>query len=278
MAINFQFTFNGYTFGGIGSDVQILEANGIQDLPDLRTTDATRGYQDGMLYGRDFLNGRTVELKLLVVGGTNPFSTNIANLLAATAITGQNATLSWQFPGEVAKQITCRVRRRQLPIDVNYQYNYAEVVIQFFAADPRIYSQTTKAIGANLPTASGGAIFNATFPLTFGVAGSGNTAVCANNGNTTTYPVFTITGPVTNPRVTCGTSSLEVDVTLTSTDTLTIDTMNRTILLNNSASRRNALNASSAWFALPPGSNLVSYTASAYTTSTLTVSYSDAYL
>ena len=44
----YQFSFNGFSFGGAGSVYQIESVDGLEGLPGIRTQDDNRGYNDGM--------------------------------------------------------------------------------------------------------------------------------------------------------------------------------------------------------------------------------------
>ena len=68
---NYVFGFNGWLFGGPGQGVQVLEIDGLEDLPDVRVQDDSRGYQDGQFTGRDFFQGRHVTFQLQVMNDAN---------------------------------------------------------------------------------------------------------------------------------------------------------------------------------------------------------------
>ena len=80
-----------------------------------------------------------------------------------------------------------------------------------------------------------------------------------NAGNYPSYPVFTITGPVTNPTVTLQSTGeyFTVTTTLASTDTLVIDMKAGTVILNGTATRYGSVAIGSTWFAITPGSQSI---------------------
>ena len=45
---NYQFAWNGFSFGGAGSPYQITNADGIKNLPSIRNQDDTQGFNDGI--------------------------------------------------------------------------------------------------------------------------------------------------------------------------------------------------------------------------------------
>lgn len=144
-----------------------------------------------------------------------------------------------------------------------------------------------------------GASFPLTFPIAFGAVSPSGVNV-TNNGNSTVWPIFTITGPVTNPAVINGslTSTPELlfvnptqsSYTVLAGDQLVVNTdpKARTILYyvggvasgSAGASRTNWLVQPAGWFGLPPGVTLVQYRSSdgAPTASTLAIAFSSAYV
>ena len=72
----YTFAFNGWLFGGPGQGVQVLNIDGLEDVPTLRTQDESRGYSDGQFSGRDFLNGRSIVTTLQIMSDSvNPMQT-----------------------------------------------------------------------------------------------------------------------------------------------------------------------------------------------------------
>jgi hypothetical protein len=72
---------------------------------------------------------------------------------------------------------------------------------QFYAEDPRAYSQTlTTATGAVLSAASGGMTFPERMPITFSASGGGTVAF-TNNGNRPTPVALRIYGRCVNPQI-----------------------------------------------------------------------------
>jgi hypothetical protein len=290
------FAFNGWLFGGVdGGGVQVLSIEGLEDLPTLRTQDEGRGYADGMFTGRDFLNGRTITMVLQVMGAgaaaATQFQTYMANvrqyLLSQTTGTGVlqiylpkvNPT---SYTALGVQRVNARVRRRAVRIDPNYTYGRAEVTVEFFCPDPRIYADTATTSSLN-PTGGNFRTYSAnrTYNLAYNVAGSGTTsATVTNNGNYETWPVFTISGACTNPRITNVTTGQYLTfpaVTLGASDTLVVNTDLKTVTLNGGAAR-NLLGNGSQWFSLPAQTpTTVLYTV-ASGSGLCNLSYRDAYI
>jgi hypothetical protein len=83
----YQFAWNGFSFGGAGSPYQITNADGIKNLPLIRNQDDTQGFNDGMFSGRDFLGGRTVTLTVLTLSGNPVVPVSTATATGSGVIT-----------------------------------------------------------------------------------------------------------------------------------------------------------------------------------------------
>lgn len=143
-----------------------------------------------------------------------------------------------------------------------------------------------------------GATFPLTFPIAFGaVAPSGVTVT--NNGNTTVWPVFTITGPVTNPAIVNGTLSSAPELVFSNPSQTSYTVMAGDQMVVNTqpggqyvlyyvggvasgsvgSSRMSWLVSGSTWWGLAPGSTLVQFRSSdaAPTGATLGIEWASAY-
>lgn len=134
---------------------------------------------------------------------------------------------------------------------------------QFYAEDPRAYSQTeTAVIGTPLSAASGGQMFPMRFPFTF-TPSSGGVAACVNAGNRPTPAVFRIYGYLANPSLELVESRQRIVLNGavaegTFIDIGTTGSGERYIRLGGVTSRNNFLNsAASDWFELPKGTSTV---------------------
>ena len=295
LGTNYVFAFNGWLFGGPGQGVQILDIDGLEDLPDLRVQDDNRGYQDGMFTGRDFLDGRYITMHLQIMSDANAsmftylqqLKTNISSQQYGTGI------LQFTLPGRSLQRVNARVRKRTIVIDPNYTYGKALASVQFFCPDPRVYDdalQTTTLstfgeLGRTYGTSPSYSGF--TYGASPYLGWSYDTLISGfapryanltNDGNTASYPNITIYGPCTNPSVTQGGNFLTIQTTLADTDVLTINTLDRTIERNGIPSR-NLLTTASRWFNLAPGTSTVGYSAaSATSASTAIFTWRNAYI
>ena len=258
---NYEFAFNGWLFGGPGQGVQVLEVSGLEDLPELRVQDDTRGFQDGMFRGRDFLSGRTVSFTLQVMNDSaGTMQTYLAELKANLQFQQSGTgTLQFQLPGRALQRLSARVRRRALKIDPDYTYGRSYATVEFFCPDPRIYDDTETLIGLN-PTSQVGRVYDRTYNLVY-TSPSGSTssfATASNAGNVTVYPVITLTGAMTSPIVVNSTTgqSIPISLTMSAADTLVIDPDLRSVTYNGLPARNLVSNAAQ-WFGFPPGNTTI---------------------
>ena len=280
---NYSFAFNGFVFGGANSPFQVLQVEGLESLPTLRVQDANRGYLDGMFSGRDFLSGRTIIIRMLVLSGNGLSAFQNNNLLQANLNPQQTGTTPLQFqlsPADSLQYVNARVRGRKTIIDPEYTYGYVKTDYEFFCPDPRYYDNTTQSQTMTYTTPLG-RTYNRTYNLSYG-GGSSTQSVTVNNaGWTNTYPLLTIYGPVINPVIGNSTTggALNFNYTMAQSDIITVDLQYRTVLLNGNPAR-NLLLGSSSWFAAQPGNNQFYFygTGTTYGITNATVQWNNAYI
>ena len=261
-SVNYRFAFNDFLFGGGDSVYQILKVDGLESLPEIRNQDDNRGYQDGMFTGRDFLGGRTITIEMYVFGDSTFGMQYNLDLLQRNLVPQQQGTglLQFKLPNNAVQRIDARVRRRATSIDIDYSSGRGKAIYEFFCPDPRYYDDTLNTVDITATATPTGRTYDRDYDLDYG--GGANTGIITNAGWATSYPLITITGPATNPRVIDASTGqvILVDYVLQTTDTLVIDTDYRTVTING-VNRRAILNNSSSWFAAPPGTSLYQFQA-----------------
>lgn len=129
---------------------------------------------------------------------------------------------------------------------------------QFFAEDPRAYSQNlTTATGAVLATQGGGHVFPATYPRFYSSSGGG-TVNFTNNGNRPTPPIFRIYGQCVNPQIVNLGTGVRIAIigTVNAGDYLELDASKRTVKLNGTINRQNFYDAAnSTWADMAKGTS-----------------------
>jgi len=277
---NYQFAFNGWLFGGAGQGVQVLSVNGLESQPDLRVQDDIRGYLDGYFSGRDFLNGRTVHFTLQVMNDANGSMQTYLAQLKSYLTPQQTGTGSLQFilPGRSLQLLNARVRKREVVLDHDYVYGRSIAQVELFCPDPRIYDNASRTLSLT-PSSGLGRVYDRIYNLVYNTGVAGNSGTATNDGNTTTFPTFTITGSCVNPVVLNSTTGAAISfvVTMGGNDVLVIDPELRSVTLNG-VSARNLLLNSSTWWGLPPGSTTIGFSAQSNAGATLTASWRNAYI
>jgi hypothetical protein len=181
----------------------------------------------------------------------------MTKLMRASSAMREDATLSWVLSGGHQQQV--RVRRQQpLRFEGAWQKSFQCALV---AEDPRIY-------GVEFKSSQVAAASQQMFP--------------ENKGNTMTYPQFVVYGPGTNPTIWNFSSGHHITInrTLGVSEYLVVDTMTRTLLLNNTANVYGSIDfQETTWFGLEPGVNDVRITYDSFTGSAgLTCQWRDAWL
>jgi len=134
---------------------------------------------------------------------------------------------------------------------------------QFYAEDPRAYSQTlTTATGSTI-TGGSGAVMPEPFPIVFGAVVSGE-AVVNNTGTRPTPSVLRVYGYAASASILLIDTTGKIALTgaVAPGEYLEIDTQERTLNLNGTSPAQNLLDsANTTWFELPKGTSTIRLTA-----------------
>jgi hypothetical protein len=129
--------------------------------------------------------------------------------------------------------------------------------LSLIAPDPNRYSAALNTQSTSRFIPGGGITFPITHPITFAPATASGVLTCNNVGNTDTWPKFTLSGPLTNPRIRLrGGPTLGLEIDLLASQVIEIDSRTRSIFLGN-ASQRSKLSIDSKFFSLPVGGSEV---------------------
>jgi hypothetical protein len=261
--------------------VDIEEARGFDSAP-FRETQRDHEGDDGGFIDAEFEKGRDLALTGTLYSFGASMETYLDDLKDNWGPSPDQIPLYFQAPGVPERLLLVK------PLGVAYDWNalrrLGKASIQFkaFAEDPRIYDSALVSQTANLSaTVYTGFGFNFGFNFGFGgVSVITDAMTVTNTGNRPTPPVFTITGPVTNPRILNDTLSKEMVFTtvLGAGETLVVDAKNKTVRLNGTTNRRNTLVSADSWFYLARGANSIRYRAeSADPVSSLNVQFRPAW-
>lgn len=249
-----QIEFNGLLMGADSTNVEVVSFTPFEQ-PDVRSTDVNRPLDHGMFVGDDYYAGHVITLQGEVWGGWDAMR-SVINAFK----TGGELPIVWQVPTVGKLRALVRVRKRAgLSLDTTFAVaGTSTFAVEMYATDPRVYSNTIKTAQATLAATSSGMTFDATFDLVFG-AGSSPTVSVNNEGTFETRPLIRINGQVDNPSLINETTGKTLAFTgsLAAGDYLDIDFLNRTVLLNGTASRYSWVNDSAGWWTLQPGVNSI---------------------
>lgn len=242
---------------------------------------AGRPGADGEIGGPVFLSGRQV-----IIGGWLTAPDNITLFRAMDRVGSLLAAgdrFDWltvaENDGALSRSLW--VHNGGAPLVAAPQGLSAAWSLSLKGDDPRKLSAVEHTLTTGVFVPSGGFSFDLAFDLSFGSIGNTGRIFAENVGNAPADLTLTLTGPLSNPRVSHTESgrSLGFTIELSAGETLTVTSADRSVLLNGTASRRSTMTNSSEWFTLATGSNtLVFNAASADSGAQLSVSYRDSWV
>jgi len=263
--------------GGLVYDVLKVEGLG---MPEIRLTQQDRDGADGEFVFAQFTRGRTLAISgmLKIPTGANP-EQYLDEYLEAFSPRADDAPFYYKTPGVDQRVIYCRPTAAPVDYDENLNTGYIPFLVQLIAEDPRKYSAGQLSFGpVGLPSTSGGRSFPKVYPKAYGTIATGGTILVTNAGNATSYPVFTITGTVSNPIVSNDTNNtqMQLNVDLSTSDQLVIDTGINSVTLN--GTERADLLIGTEVVYLSGGTNSIRFSANSFTsTGTLRGTYRHAW-
>lgn len=246
---DYQYEFRALLFGH-GTDFQTETVEGILGLPSARTSDTARDEDHGDYPGVDLMPGRTVNIKMNILGTVGDIQEKIALAAKTFQISKRRAFEEFPFvtkrPGQNPRYLWARARRAEFPSNYDTARGKAKGAVQLYATDPRWYSLEESL--ADITIAAAGANEQGNVE-TFGDLEDG------------TFPVIEIEGPCTNPRITNVTDdgrAIRIDVVVPIGQTLVIDTKAKTVFLNG-VDRFDTVRGDNQWWVLLPDDNTVIY-------------------
>lgn len=259
-------------------DVEVV--TGLDNAPYRQTKRDHEGV-DGGFMDAEFEQGRDISIQGILYANNNPIETFLDRLKANWAPSQVLLPLYIYTIETGLRVVYVKPLGCQYDWDALRRLGMAAITFTCYAEDPRIYSGTLQTtiipMGA---TVFSGFSFNLGFNFGFGgVSTTTDGQFVYNVGNRPAPVVMTIAGPMVNPIIMNDTTSsvMQFNITLSSLDTLTIDTQYHTVRLNGTANRRSTL-LTPGWFMLQPdpiagaGANFIRFRG-ASGTGTLTVAY-----
>jgi len=242
------------------------------DAPDLTESAENLVQEDGGVHGDFFHNRRPLTFEGLLLNPQDPTERNTRMLKMTGATNAMRADATLRFQPSGMEMLRTDVRRQNGPrFSGAWQKTFQ---VGLVAEDPRIYSDTvytqqTPASLVGVPPQ--GRAFPETGNIVYGSGDTSGQLFITNSGNTTTYPIISITGPGNFPAVINATSgyTMYFSGALSASDTIVIDTnpLRRTVILNNALSvySRLQFSTSTIW-GLLPGANDIRLTFASFST------------
>jgi hypothetical protein len=257
---DYQFDINGFTFGmgatpaGLASSshVSLTEVTGL-DTPDVYSNVSPRAAAHGAYVTARFLKERVITM----TGRLDTDPTNYASdwyQLRKAFLPVQAATpLTFKLPGYSNQFIYCFPHgARGSMRNVETAVGMVDFIATLVAADPRIYSTSLTTLTLTPAAAAGGVAFPITFPVTFSTSTT-VTGSAPNNGTFGAPITITFYGPLDSPVVTDTVTGnrVSLDYSISTGDTVIVDTLSRTVTLNGSGSIYSALSTDSVFMEIP---------------------------
>lgn len=298
----YQFEYNAQLFGS--GEIRVVSLDPFE-YPDVRLTRQARPTSHGeMILGRR-LGPKTFTAEILVVADSQELLDSKVSLihdavgeqLDLSSGTKGDALLAFRLPwwdGQTSDgnlYIWCQPQRLVDIAEVGNDDSYIKrLLIEFYAADPHVYS-AVKSATVTHSTNTNGWSYARTYDWAYGGANPSNTVNCPNAGNAGTWPTFTVDGPFTavtierNPGSFYDASTMTLNADIAAGESVIIDTRQRKVwfkpLVGSVVSRYYWLEDPSSWFGLEPDPsvNTLKLTANGSDVSTaLTVSWRDAWV
>lgn len=273
-----QFTFN---------DDTAPTENWTMDV-NLRTEDRDRPLEHGQYESYTYYGSRIFHAEGKLIGSDagnymqNRIALHNALILPSRAAMRAPLQLDLQFYGvnQPLRSYCTLDSYPELPMTTDY-WAITDYLVSFKAFDPLIYGSQQHSAQLSAPVITTGAPFPLIFPVSFFEA-TGTDGLATNSGNIPTYPLFTITGPVTNPRimnVTTGEALRFDGLVLNAGDEVTVDFKQRVAISSAGGNFYGTITSDSDFWQLAPGDTTFRYTADkAASPSTATLYWYDAYM
>lgn len=252
--------YNGFAAGGDDYLRVVSNVEGL-DMPPVRTSDVAIAGGDGSLGGIDTLDSRTVTVTLeLAAADQQALYEAIASLRLAMERRSDDIPFTFQLhDSQPEMRLYCRPRRRNIPLANRHAWANVTCDLQFWAADPLIYSDAEHSGTTEAPTPPEGFTFPRAYPYDFGDAGSADVIEAFNAGDAPAPWTAIVYGPCDMPSIIGPGGSVTWEGSLNEGESLYFNghPTRKTVLVGGSSSQYELVSDDSIWFLLAPGSNNV---------------------
>jgi hypothetical protein len=273
--------WNGLTMGP-GTQYAVADLPDLDSMPEIRAYDVDKANAHGTWTGPDYTGARVINAAV-TLRGTDPANLRTLTLAMQAAMQPNQVPAQLQFP-DLGVMVLAKLRRRDIPYDAAYLWRTTTAHLQFYCADPLIYSLAEHSLTTSAYAPASGRTYPRPHPWVYGTGGTSGGLLCTNTGSSPTYPVLRLDGPAVQPTVQLSETGaiLRFNNTLLPGEFVTVDTATRAVLYMGTTPRRDWVIAGSDWPVMGPGPNNFVYRSSPYGDGSLptylTVTWRDATL
>lgn len=268
---DYQIEYRGLLIGS-GTSYIIESLDGLTSVPESRSNDQDRQDGHGAHPGLDLLSGRRMMLELVITGapgadteGKRRAATNVFQVSKNSGIVEH--PLHTQRPGRGKVFVNCRARRSAFVSTYEAAHGVWRGVIELFASDPRVYSNTETSTQIDIAQGSSSA--------------TQQNVVMNGDFLDGVQPVIELQGPTNNPRIqniNDNNRSLRLDVVMGAGQVMLIDMHKKTVTIDG-IDRYDIVRNDNQWWSLLPGNNNILFTRTGTTgLSRLFIRKRDAYI
>jgi hypothetical protein len=235
--------------------IDVTGVTGLDSAPLRTSTDEHQGV-DGTYIDSPYISSRTVVVTgILYTDPSDPDT--LLTQLRADYTSNLVRPFYFQLPNQPTRFVNGQGGGLQYDIDTSRRIGVTNVQFTVLTGDPYIYDYPGQSASVAVPTiVTVGTGFNMAFNMDFGGSIPNNGAMVTNNGTHTAYPVIVLTGPLTNPVLVDSVNgfTMSFSISLSAGDQLVVDCKNKSVVLNNTVSRRSTMQGLN-WFSVPPGAS-----------------------
>jgi hypothetical protein len=251
--------WSGNTVDADGVEWWVTKEDGWSSSPDVRLELVAHPQRDGSFDAPSFRSSRVITLEGTAIAPDEDTRERAKDRINAVLADGSTLAELTVRERTVTRRALVRLSAGTKIVDrspISFEWS-----LHVTAPDPLRQGVTEYTAFCGLPKPGSGMNFSMTFPLQFGEP-TGGSLVLANAGTATSWPLWTVTGPCSQPVIRNDSTGqrLAFDLPLLEGDTLVVDVAARTVWLGG-ASRRAALLPRSSWFGLPPGNTVIGFDA-----------------
>lgn len=273
-----QFEFDSFVMG-TGSEFWVESVEGLNP-PDTRTDIQERAEAHGSFTFSGFMQHREITISGDMHSPTN-FYGNVDSWRQAFRPRIDDVPLYFRLGDAISHMVWAKPTKRHFPTDVDFSRGLMKWTVQFVCGDPRIYSEAERTNSFTPAQSTTGIDFSLDLPTNFGGFTLPAVGGVLNAGVFPTPWVARIDGPAINPKIVNVNTGehTELLIELGPNDYIVVDSKEKTVMLNGTASRYDVLPENNVWWDIQPGEQDVRLLAGGRDSNTnLTLTWRDAWI